>query len=122
MDNLYIEKAVDYKHGGHNCAQAVVHALADMKGIDSDKYVEMASGFGLGMGTTENTCGALVGAIIMKGVETDGKGTMVEAKRISTNFKNLCGSLICKELKGIETGKVLCSCDDCVRNAMRSFD
>lgn len=29
-----------------------------------------------------------------------------------------CGATICKDLKGIETGTVLCPCTECVRNAV----
>lgn len=29
-----------------------------------------------------------------------------------------CGATICKDLKGVETGKVLCPCAQCVRNAV----
>ena len=28
----------------------------------------------------------------------------------------------CRELKGIDTGKVLCSCENCVRNAVRAAE
>jgi hypothetical protein len=32
-------------------------------------------------------------------------------------FKAAAGATICRELKGVDTGKVLCACDDCVRIA-----
>lgn len=122
MEEKWIEKAVEYKHDKHNCAQAVAHAIADMKGIDAKEFLKIASGFGSGIGTMENTCGALVGAVMMKGIETSGVDTKSKTSKMSDAFKKSCGSLFCKDLKGVETGKVLCSCDDCVRNAMRSFD
>ena len=34
------------------------------------------------------------------------------------HFAEKCGATICKDLKGIETGRVLCSCPECVRNAV----
>jgi hypothetical protein len=34
----------------------------------------------------------------------------------------LSGAVICKELKGIETGKVLCACEDCVKNAVHAYE
>ena len=37
--------------------------------------------------------------------------------REGPRFKELCGATICRDIKGIDTGKVLCSCEDCVRNA-----
>ena len=33
-------------------------------------------------------------------------------------FREMCGSAVCGELKGRDTGVVLCDCDDCVRNAV----
>lgn len=32
-------------------------------------------------------------------------------------FEKANGTAICKELKGIETGKVIKSCDDCIKEA-----
>lgn len=37
------------------------------------------------------------------------------------NFERKCGATICKDLKGIGTGKVLCPCPECVRNAVLSL-
>lgn len=33
-----------------------------------------------------------------------------------------CGALRCRDIKGIETGNVLCECEDCVRIACRLVD
>ena len=33
-------------------------------------------------------------------------------------FKEKCGATICKDLKGRDTGVVICECDDCVRHAV----
>ena len=33
-------------------------------------------------------------------------------------FKEKNGSCICRELKGVETGKVLCSCPQCITDAV----
>ena len=50
------------------------------------------------------------------------KGEAMTASRaIMPRFKELCGgATICRDLKGIDTGKVLCSCENCVRNAVRA--
>lgn len=66
----------------------------------------------------ESTCGALIGAVMVAGIVTDGKGTSRISKELVQNFKNKCGATICRDLKGIETGKVLCPCPECVRNAV----
>lgn len=54
-------------------------------------------------------------------VLTDGKGTPRISKELVQNFERKCGATICKDLKGIETGKVLCPCPECVRNAVLSL-
>lgn len=36
-------------------------------------------------------------------------------------YRSKGGATICKDLKGIETGKVLCPCPECVRNAVLSL-
>jgi len=103
-----------------NCCQAVVRAFADTLSLDEATLMSLGSGFGSGMGTMEGTCGALVGAIMVAGLRTNGAGTAALSRKIMPRFKELCGATICKDLKGIETGKVLCSCDNCVRNAVRA--
>lgn len=105
---------------GMNCCQAVVRAFADTLSLDEATLMSLGSGFGSGMGTMEGTCGALVGAIMVAGLRTNGAGTAALSRKIMPRFKELCGATICKDLKGVETGKVLCSCDDCVRNAVRA--
>ena len=112
------EKAVSYKHNGFNCAQAVVKALGEQLQIPTDQIVTMTSGFAAGMGTMEATCGALIGANLVAGLRTEGKGTLAKSRQLVSGFKQSCGALICKDLKGIETGTVLCDCDDCIRNAV----
>lgn len=69
----------------------------------------------------ESTCGALIGAVMVAGILTDGKGTPRISKELVQNFERKCGATICKDLKGIETGKVLCPCPECVRNAVLSL-
>ena len=102
-----------------NCCQAVARAFADTVPLDEATLAKLAAGFGAGMGTMEGTCGALVGAIMVAGLRSGGDGTMALSRKILTRFKELCGgATICRELKGIDTGKVLCSCDNCVRNAV----
>lgn len=62
------EKAVGYKHGDCNCAQAVLLAFADELGRPEEELRALGSGFGMGMGCTEATCGALCGAGMVMGL------------------------------------------------------
>ena len=109
------------RKGMCNCCQAVVKVLADETQLDEDTLMKLASGFAVGMGTMENSCGALVGASMIAGLKTNGSGTVRFTRELSNLFKQKCGAIICKELKGAETGKVLCPCDECVRNAVLAY-
>ena len=94
-----------------NCCQAVLVAFG----------AELGRSFGSGMATMEGTCGALVGAVMVSSLLSDEGEARNNSRAIMSRFKeHCCGATICRDLKGIETGKVLCSCEDCVRNAVRA--
>ena len=117
------ERGVYLKHHGHNCCQSSLLALAESNPsikLDPETLKSLGAGFAGGMGNMEGACGALCGAEMYAGLVTDGKGTIKFAKEINEDFAQTCGSVICKELKGKGTGKVLCECDNCVRNAILS--
>ena len=103
-----------------NCCQAVLVAFADEAGRSEEDLLRLGSGFGSGMGTMEGTCGALVGAIMVSSLLSETGAAMAASRAIVPRFKELCGATICRDLKGIDTGKVLCSCENCVRNAVRA--
>ena len=115
------EKAVEYKHNGYNCCQAVLAAYADELGLPEETLKRIGAAFGSGMGGMEGTCGALCGAEMVLGLRDYGGGPMHSAaKAMYESFREKSGAAICKELKGIGTGKVLCSCDDCVRHGVEA--
>lgn len=103
----------------YNCCQAVACMFSKETGVSEDVLKRIGAGFGLGMGGMEGTCGALCGAEMILGL-TKYKGSPIrnDAKELHRKFTQICGGSICRELKGVGTGKVLCSCDDCVRNAV----
>ncbi|MBQ1388287.1 MAG: C_GCAxxG_C_C family protein [Clostridia bacterium] len=116
------EYAAKLKNSGrYNCCQAVLIALAKETSLDEETLRQLGAGFGAGMGTMENSCGALVGASMIMGLRTNGSGTIRYSAQLSNLFASKSGSVICKELKGRTTGKVLCPCDQCVRNAVLSY-
>ena len=110
------EKGVALLRQGYNCCQSVVYTLTE-----DPLMLQAASGFGGGMGNTQGPCGALVGAVMAAGIKTEGTGKGRIANQIRENFRERSGAVICRELKGIGTGKVLCSCEDCVRNGVKAF-
>ena len=112
------ERAVGLKHNGCNCCQAVLCAFAEESGLPEALLKQLGAGFGAGMGCMEATCGALIGAQILLGLKRySGKPVMADAKALHRAFAQKCGASICRVLKGLDTGAVLCECDDCVRNA-----
>ena len=110
-------RAVEIK-ASCNCAQAVALAFADKLPLPEETLKKLTAGYGGGMGCMEATCGALVGAVMAAGLLTDGQGTARCAKTILADFKQRCGATVCKDLKGVETGKVLCPCNQCVYRAV----
>ena len=116
------EKAAQLKLSGQcNCCQAVAKVFADTVNVSEEDLHKLTAGFAAGMGCMEATCGALVGANMILGLRTEGNGTVKQSRELLSKFRQKCGAVTCKDLKGATTGKVLCECDDCVRNAVRSL-
>ncbi len=108
--------------GKCNCCQAVLSVYKDRIPLDENILQQTGAGFAAGMGCMESTCGALIGSVIVAGFLTEGRGTVGSAKTILEEFKEKSGALVCRELKGIDTGKVLCECPDCVRHAVEALE
>ena len=122
-----IQKALENHKKGMNCCQAVVCTFADALDADENIVFALGEGFGAGMGGMECTCGAVSGAVILAGLKNSSKNvenpttkgkTYQLSKAIVKEFEIKNGSVICKELKGIGTGKVLRSCDGCISDAV----
>lgn len=122
------ERAARLHGNGYNCCQAVLLTFCDELGLDPVTAFKIGEGFGLGMGGMENTCGALSGAIMLAGLKnSDGDldhpktkaGTYRISRELTEAFKEKTGALVCRDLKGIDTGKVLCSCPKCIESAVQ---
>ncbi|MDE6204039.1 MAG: C-GCAxxG-C-C family protein, partial [Lachnospiraceae bacterium] len=118
------ELAIELHKKKFNCCQSVVCAFSGTVDVDEKTLFQAGEAFGLGMGCMECTCGALSGAMLLAGFKnsdgnTDSPATKAEtyklAKEMVRRFRERAGSCVCRELKGIETGKLLCSCPDCIR-------
>lgn len=122
-----VEKAINMHNAGGNCAQAVACAFSDVTGVGDDTMFRVMEGYGFGMGCMEGTCGAISGAVAVAGTlsskgSPEGKtkqATYKLSKQILQKFREQNGSSICGELKGMGTGKVLRSCQDCIEDAVR---
>ncbi|MCI7685706.1 MAG: C-GCAxxG-C-C family protein [Clostridiales bacterium] len=122
------ERAARLHGNGYNCCQAVLLTFCNELGVDPVTAFKIGEGFGLGMGGMENTCGALSGAIMLAGLKnSDGDldhpktkaGTYRISRELTEAFKEKTGALVCRDLKGIDTGKVLCSCPRCIDSAVQ---
>ena len=123
-----VQETIKRHEKGYNCAQAVACTYCDLVGVDEEIMFKMTEGFGAGMGTMESVCGAVSGACALAGMKNstgnldrpDSKGrTYKLSKEIQERFRSQNCSIICKELKGRDTGKVLRSCPDCIMDAAR---
>lgn len=120
-----VKRALENHKKGYNCAQAVACAFCERLGKDEKELFEVMEAFGLGMGTM-GTCGAVSAMAAVVGmVESDGALNAPKTKKVS--YKTMKGltekflaknqSVICREIKGVDTGTVLRSCDGCIEDA-----
>ncbi len=118
------ELAMHVHDRNYNCCQAVVCSFADQLGADLVTAFKAAEPFGLGMGDMSGRCGALTGALMVLGLaKSDGDldapkskaANYKLAKQMKECFQEKTGAVICRDLKGVDTGVVLCSCPDCIR-------
>ena len=65
--NSHADKAAKYNES-YNCAQSVLAAYADDYGLDLERALQIAVGFGAGMGRKQDVCGAISGAVIVFGL------------------------------------------------------
>lgn len=115
MKNIDIEERVEkarrlFKEGGYNCCQAVVLAYNDIFGIDDITAASLASGFGGGMGRMREVCGSVSGMVMLAGlirpaadpaIKNDRTGNYAIVQEMAGKFKEMNGSIVCKELLGL---------------------
>jgi len=92
---------------GYNCAQSILYAFSDGLGIDKNTALQIATGFGAGMGRKQEVCGAVTGGIMVIGLkygrgENDERRVMDEAyvrvRALMDRFSQKHGTFICREL------------------------
>lgn len=120
-----IEKVHEYHEKGYNCAQSILCAYADKVGMEEETLFKISEGFGLGMGGMNASCGAVSAGVVLTGLQTSTGNlenpnskakTYQIGKAMTDDFLQKNGTLVCKELKGIETKKVVRSCDGCMED------
>lgn len=112
---------------GYSCSQSVAVACADLVDVPKEILFKASEGFGAGMGTGDGVCGALTGALLIAGLKNSSgnlelpksKGaTMKISRAMLTSFREKSGAIICHELKGVDSGKMICSCPDCIKHGV----
>lgn len=124
---MYVEKALALQKNGYNCSQAVGCAFCDVLNVDEDMMFHFMEGYGLGMGCTRGMCGALTAAIGVASLKVSREHaedprrktiTYQVSKELVDAFESKNQAVLCKDLKGLETGVVLRSCSGCVEDAV----
>lgn len=121
------EYAISLHDRGCNCAQSVACAFAKELCVNEEILMKVSEGLGRGFGGMQGVCGALSGAVMVAGLKyADGnieapktkQTTYGVADKMCKEFEAKCGSLICAELKGINGGKPLISCPECIKTGV----
>ena len=114
-----VEETIMRHDKGYNCAQAVACTYCDLAEIDEDTMKNLMQGFAAGMGgCMEGTCGALVGATSVLGmINKNPQKTVKDTRKMMQDFMGQNGTVVCKELKGVDDGIVKRECIDCVKDA-----
>ncbi len=60
--------AIETFRSGMNCAQSILSAYSDDFDLGCGASLELASGFGAGMGRLQKTCGAVTGSFMVIGI------------------------------------------------------
>ena len=106
-----VNRAVDYFMQGYGCCQSVVAALADIYGLDEHMGLQIAAGFGGGVGKMRMMCGAVSGLVMLIGLEegqtegadNEGKSHCYKiVQQLLEESKQQNGSIICAEILGLK--------------------
>ena len=105
------QRSVELFESGLYCAESVLLAIVESRGIQSEWIPKIATGFCGGVSDTCGQCGAVSGAIMGLGLFV-GRNTPQETvdraytltRELVTRFRNRFGSTNCFELTGCDLG------------------
>ena len=92
---------------GHNCAQAVAMAFADVIHLEEKFCAKAVSSFGGGMGRMREVCGAVSGMLFVAGIlygydtkddDAIKKEHYTRVQELAGKFRDEVGSIICREI------------------------
>ena len=105
------QKAKEYFASDYNCAQSVLRAILEYKGIMFEDAKYIPAGFGAGMGTQGQICGAVTGGIMSIGMLCKREEQTTEnhiddsykfTYQLIERFSNEFGTTICDKLTGVK--------------------
>jgi len=136
--NMYQSKvndAVTCFNDGFNCSQAVFSTYCEDFGLDRKAALQIACGFGAGMGRMQETCGAVSGAYLLIGLK-HGKclkedepakektytlvrefAKLFEERNKTTNCRELLGADLINSDKEMTAIRIRTICPQMVRDA-----
>lgn len=116
MSETRADRAEALFRQGFNCSQSVFAAFADVAGMSVEEAAQLASPFGAGFGKLREVCGAVSGMTMLAGKlkgysDPEAREEKVElyklVQKMCAEFEEKEGSIICRELLGLEKGEDL---------------
>ena len=116
MSETRADRAEALFRQGYNCSQSVFAAFADVVGMSVEEAAQLASPFGAGFGKLREVCGAVSGMTMLAGKlkgYSDPKAREEKValykliQKMCAEFEEKEGSIICRELLGLEKGEDL---------------
>ncbi len=105
-----IRAAESYTAKGFLCSEAVLLALGESMGVESELIPRIATGFAAGVARTGNVCGALSGAVMGLGLRYGRDAPKTEpsrkpywySRRLAEAFEEAYGSVTCPGVLGLD--------------------
>ncbi len=106
-DKSRVKRADSLYKEGFRCSQALLLAICEELGLERDIALRMSTPFGGGMSHTGETCGAVIGALMIIGLKYGQTGADdIKAKEMTYDFggefvdkfKSRNGTILCREL------------------------
>ena len=111
MSEETAKRSRDLFDSGYYCAESVLLAIAESRGIQSELIPRIATGFCSGISRTCGMCGAVIGALMAINMVTGRnsphesvEGNYTLCRKMIISFQKRFGSANCRELTGCDLG------------------
>lgn len=109
-----VSRAETYFKSGYNCAQSVFLAYCDIFNLDTTFAATISAPFGGGMGRLREVCGTVSGMTMLAGLKypadnpedkTAKTRNYTVVQELAEQFREKCGSIVCRDLLGLSVQK-----------------